>query len=127
MVFLLLPVCHAWHQVPFKYVDDLATVWSEWAEMELRHNNFKAALDLMRRATDVPQRPKKLSQDEERKLPVQERLYRSVSRCRVCPGVCCFVWVGAALRRAAWVASVLPLVRVFSRISGQRAACGHTT
>lgn len=28
-------------QVPYRYVDDLASVWSEWAEMELRHNNFK--------------------------------------------------------------------------------------
>jgi pre-mRNA-splicing factor SYF1 len=64
--------------VPFKYVDDLATVWCEWAEMELRHNNFKAALELMRQATAVPQRPKKLSQQEERLLPVQERLYRLV-------------------------------------------------
>eukprot|EP00879_Flechtneria_rotunda_P016677 GHRR01017452.1.p1 GENE.GHRR01017452.1~~GHRR01017452.1.p1 ORF type:complete len:759 (+),score=226.66 GHRR01017452.1:413-2689(+) len=64
-------------QVPFKYVDDLATVWCEWAEMELRHSNFKSALDLMRRATSVPQRPRKLSQQEERQLPVQERLYRS--------------------------------------------------
>ncbi|KAF6261373.1 protein prenylyltransferase [Scenedesmus sp. NREL 46B-D3] len=64
-------------QVPYKYVDDLATVWCEWAEMELRHNNFKSALQLMRRATQVPQRPRKLSQEEERKLPVQERLYRS--------------------------------------------------
>eukprot|EP00775_Hariotina_reticulata_P012401 gene12401-12536_t len=64
-------------QVPFKYVDDVATVWCEWAEMELRHNNFKTALDVMRRATQVPQRPRKLSQQEERQLPVQERLYRS--------------------------------------------------
>jgi hypothetical protein len=40
-------------QVPYKYVDDLATVWCEWAEMELRHNNFKSALQLMRRATEV--------------------------------------------------------------------------
>jgi hypothetical protein len=55
-------------------------VWSEWAEMELRHNNFKAALELMRRATAAPQRPRKLSQEEERKLPVQERLYRSVKQ-----------------------------------------------
>ena len=46
--------------------------------MELRHNNFKAALQLMRQATAVPQRPKKLSQQEERLLPVQERLYRLV-------------------------------------------------
>lgn len=66
-------------QVPYRYVDDLATVWCEWAEMELRHNNFKSALDLMQRATAVPQRPRKLSQDEERQLPVQERLYRSAS------------------------------------------------
>ncbi|WIA16429.1 hypothetical protein OEZ85_013118 [Tetradesmus obliquus] len=64
-------------QVPYKYVDDLASVWCEWAEMELRHNNFKSALQLMCRATEVPQRPRKLSQEEERKLPVQERLYRS--------------------------------------------------
>ena len=41
-------------QVPFKYVDDLATIWSEWAEMELRHKNFKRALDLLRRATTPP-------------------------------------------------------------------------
>lgn len=85
-------------------MDDLATVWSEWAEMELRHNNFKAALDLMRRATAVPQRPKKLSQDEERKLPVQERLYRSVSRWCVCTwrvlfcvGGCCAALPGLRL------------------------------
>lgn len=63
-------------QVPYKYVDDLATVWCEWAEMELRHNNFKSALDLMRRGTQAPYRPRKLSPDEERKLPVQDRLYR---------------------------------------------------
>jgi hypothetical protein len=44
--------CCCW-QVPYKYVDDLATVWCEWAEMELRHNNFKSALQLMRRATEV--------------------------------------------------------------------------
>lgn len=43
-----------WWQVEFKYVDDLATVWCEWAEMELRHKNFKRALDLMRRATYTP-------------------------------------------------------------------------
>jgi hypothetical protein len=43
-----------WWQVEFKYVDDLATVWCEWAELELRHKNFKRALDLMRRATYTP-------------------------------------------------------------------------
>jgi hypothetical protein len=44
-------------QVPFKYVDDVATLWCEWAEMELRHNNFKTALDVMRRATQVKMAP----------------------------------------------------------------------
>lgn len=41
-------------QVGYKYVDDLATVWCEWAEMELRHKNFKKALELMRTATAPP-------------------------------------------------------------------------
>ena len=38
----------------FKYVDDLASVWCEWAEMELQHKQFKRALELMRRATAAP-------------------------------------------------------------------------
>ncbi len=41
-------------QVELKYMDDLATVWCEWAEMELRHKNFKRALSLMRQATQPP-------------------------------------------------------------------------
>ncbi len=35
-------------------MEDLATVWCEWCEMELRHKNFKRALELMRRATYTP-------------------------------------------------------------------------
>ena len=38
----------------FKYVDDLASVWCEYAEMELRKKNFKNALQLLRRATATP-------------------------------------------------------------------------
>lgn len=45
-------------QARFKFVDDLATVWCEWAEMELRHKNFKRALEAMRRATQRPARPR---------------------------------------------------------------------
>ena len=41
-------------QVDYKAVDNLASVWCEWAEMELRHKNFKGALELMRRATAEP-------------------------------------------------------------------------
>lgn len=38
----------------FKYVDDLASVWCEYAEMELRHQNYKNALNLLRTATAAP-------------------------------------------------------------------------
>lgn len=41
-------------QVNYKKVDNLASVWCEWAEMELRHQNLKGALQLMRRATAEP-------------------------------------------------------------------------
>ncbi|KAL8138002.1 hypothetical protein V2J09_004003 [Rumex salicifolius] len=41
-------------QVNYKTVDHLASVWCDWAEMEIRHKNFKGALELMRRATAVP-------------------------------------------------------------------------
>jgi len=41
-------------QVNYKTVDNLASVWCEWAEIELKHENFKGALDLMRRATAEP-------------------------------------------------------------------------
>lgn len=41
-------------QVNYKAVDNLASIWCEWAEMELRHKNFKGALELMRRATAEP-------------------------------------------------------------------------
>jgi pre-mRNA-splicing factor SYF1 len=41
-------------QVNYKTVDNLASVWCEWAEMEIRHRNFKGALELLRRATAEP-------------------------------------------------------------------------
>ena len=41
-------------QVNYKAVDHLASIWCEWAEMELRHKSFKGALELMRRATAEP-------------------------------------------------------------------------
>ncbi|KAJ9518397.1 hypothetical protein QJQ45_018420 [Haematococcus lacustris] len=64
---------------PFKYADDLAAVWCEWAEMELRHQNFKRALELMRRATAEPaDKPHRITHEEERRLPVQKRIYRNL-------------------------------------------------
>ena len=41
-------------QVNYKTVDNLASLWCEWAEMELRHKNFRLALELMSRATAEP-------------------------------------------------------------------------
>nr|GEU91190.1 pre-mRNA-splicing factor SYF1 [Tanacetum cinerariifolium] len=41
-------------QVNYKAMDNLASVWCELAEMELRHKNFKGALELMRLATAEP-------------------------------------------------------------------------
>lgn len=38
----------------FKYVDDLASVWCEYAEMELRNKNYKNAIETLRRATATP-------------------------------------------------------------------------
>lgn len=67
-------------QVALKYMDDLATVWCEWAEMELRHKNFKRALTLMRQATQPPATlgTRQAMGAAEREGPVQGRLYRSL-------------------------------------------------
>ncbi|KAG2453740.1 hypothetical protein HYH02_001951 [Chlamydomonas schloesseri] len=61
-----------------KYVDDLAQVWCEWAEMELRHSNFKRALDVVTRAITPPPRPARMTPEEERALPVADRVYRNL-------------------------------------------------
>jgi pre-mRNA-splicing factor SYF1 len=81
----------------YRYVDDLAAVWCERVEMELRHREYKAALALARRATGLDgaggggggeasaaapahqtaATGRRLTADEERALPVQARLHRS--------------------------------------------------
>ncbi|KAG7588105.1 Tetratricopeptide-like helical domain superfamily [Arabidopsis suecica] len=66
-------------QVNYKTVDHLAYVWCEWAEMELRQNNSKGALELMRRATAAPSvevrnRVADVGKEPE---PVQLKLYKS--------------------------------------------------
>ncbi|KAF0916834.1 hypothetical protein E2562_014583 [Oryza meyeriana var. granulata] len=38
-------------QASHRSADDLATVWCEWAEMQLRHKRFDEAVALMRQAT----------------------------------------------------------------------------
>ncbi|GAB4831286.1 hypothetical protein Ancab_005300 [Ancistrocladus abbreviatus] len=65
-------------QVNYKAVDHLASVWCEWAEMELRQKNFKGALELMQRATaePLPEVKRKVAADGNE--PVQMKLYKSL-------------------------------------------------
>ncbi|KAL2904036.1 Pre-mRNA-splicing factor SYF1 [Bienertia sinuspersici] len=65
-------------QVNYKAVDHLASIWCEWAEMELRHKNFKDALDLMRRATAVPSVEVKRRVAADGFEPVQMKLHKSL-------------------------------------------------
>ncbi|EEB19718.1 XPA-binding protein, putative [Pediculus humanus corporis] len=62
-------------QVSFTKVDDLASIWCEWAEMEIRHENFSEALKLMQKATVPPPRKVDYHDDSE---TVQSRLYKSL-------------------------------------------------
>lgn len=65
-------------QVNYKAVDNLASLWCEWAEMELRHKNFKGALDLMRRATAEPSVEVKRRVAADGNEPVQMKLHKSL-------------------------------------------------
>ncbi len=61
-------------QAEFKYVDDLASVWCEAAELELKHKNYRRALELMRTATAVPRGAGGRRTKEEMEGPVQVRV-----------------------------------------------------
>eukprot|EP00252_Welwitschia_mirabilis_P027468 TRINITY_DN9425_c0_g1_i1.p1 TRINITY_DN9425_c0_g1~~TRINITY_DN9425_c0_g1_i1.p1 ORF type:complete len:903 (-),score=205.93 TRINITY_DN9425_c0_g1_i1:274-2982(-) len=65
-------------QVNYKTVDDLANVWCEWAEMELRQKNFKGAMELMRRATAEPSVEVKRRISADGNEPVQMKLHKSL-------------------------------------------------
>ncbi|XP_054157730.1 pre-mRNA-splicing factor syf1 homolog [Oppia nitens] len=62
----------------FTKVDDLAAVWCEWVEMELRHDNWKQALQLMYRATAAPPPSAKKVSYHDHTEPVQNRLFKSL-------------------------------------------------
>ncbi|WWC73476.1 pre-mRNA-splicing factor SYF1 [Kwoniella pini CBS 10737] len=64
-------------KVPFKSVDELAEVWCEWAELELRNENYDEAIRLMQRATTIPRDPKKVNFYDESLSP-QQRLFKSL-------------------------------------------------
>ena len=56
-------------------MDDLACVWCEYAEMELRHDDSHSALKLMQRATTPPRRTVGYHDDSE---SVQDRVHKSL-------------------------------------------------
>ncbi|KAK0527028.1 pre-mRNA-splicing factor syf1 [Tilletia horrida] len=66
-------------KVPFRRVDDLAELWCELAEFEVRHSNYDGALRVMARATQPPTRrnPKEISYHDDAISP-QIRLFKSL-------------------------------------------------
>ncbi|KAK9871432.1 hypothetical protein WA026_012807 [Henosepilachna vigintioctopunctata] len=62
-------------QVSYVKVEDLASVWCEWCEMEIRNENYEEALRLMHKATVLPSR--KIAYHDESES-VQDRLYKSL-------------------------------------------------
>ncbi|KAH9934833.1 uncharacterized protein B0H18DRAFT_1082601 [Fomitopsis serialis] len=63
-------------KVNFKAVDELAEVWCEWAEMEIRHENYDEAIRVMQRAAAIPKNTKVNYHDQS--LSVQVRLFKSL-------------------------------------------------
>ncbi|XP_046441080.1 pre-mRNA-splicing factor syf1 homolog [Daphnia pulex] len=61
--------------VKYVKVDELATVWCEWAEMEIRNSHFQEALKLMHRVTTPPARKINYHDDAEQ---VQTRVHKSL-------------------------------------------------
>ncbi|KAI9632971.1 uncharacterized protein MKK02DRAFT_19848 [Dioszegia hungarica] len=63
-------------KVPYKNVDELAEVWCEWAELELRNENYDEAVRIMQRATNVPKNTKVDFYNDS--LSPQARLFKSL-------------------------------------------------
>lgn len=64
-------------QVNYKNLDELATLWCEWAECELRAKKWEQAREVLKKATAVPAVKLKWTASSERQIPVQQRVYRS--------------------------------------------------
>lgn len=63
--------------IPFRRVDDLAEIWCEWAEMELRHSNYDEAIRIMARSVSPPRNTKGVQYHDDT-LPPQTRLFKSL-------------------------------------------------
>lgn len=62
-------------KVPYKSVSELAEMWTEWAEMELRNENFDQAVNIVATATKAPKRSNVDYFDET--LSPQQRVHKS--------------------------------------------------
>ncbi|XP_030826385.1 pre-mRNA-splicing factor SYF1 [Camarhynchus parvulus] len=62
-------------RVRFRRVEDLAAVWCEFGELELRHQRHQEALAVLRKATALPSRRAEYFDSSE---PVQNRLYKNL-------------------------------------------------
>ncbi|NWS91851.1 SYF1 factor, partial [Toxostoma redivivum] len=62
-------------RVRFRRVEDLAAVWCEFGELELRHQRHQEALNVLRKATALPAKRAEYFDSSE---PVQNRLYKSL-------------------------------------------------
>ncbi|KAN0075349.1 hypothetical protein V8E55_011372 [Tylopilus felleus] len=63
-------------KVNFRNVEDLAEIWCEWSEMELRLENYDEAVRVMQRAAAIPKNTRINYHDHS--LPVQARLFKSL-------------------------------------------------
>jgi pre-mRNA-splicing factor SYF1 len=67
-------------KVNFRGVDDLASVWCEWIEMELRHREYPGVMKVARMAVGQ----KKAAALKQDKDVVQSRIYRSTKLWSLC-------------------------------------------
>lgn len=63
--------------VPFVAIDNLATIWCQWAEMELRAEKYQNALDVLGRATAPLSGDMSIKYNDESKSP-QQRIFKSI-------------------------------------------------
>lgn len=69
-------------QVNYRAVDDLASVWCDWVEMELRHREYDQAIKVSRQA--VGQKKVSALKGDRDKDVVQNRIFRSTKLWSLC-------------------------------------------
>lgn len=71
-------------QARFVYVDDLSHVWVQWAEMEVRHNQVKRALEVLMSAVEQPVvAAGRMTAEQKVRPPPHTRLHARRTPCRL--------------------------------------------